>query len=270
MDETEIVKSNYDANAENEWNRLEGFHFEFEITKRYLQKFMRGKTVLDIGGGPGRYSIWLAEQGYDVTLVDLSDGNAALAKEKCKERGVSVGVHVCDARDLSRLGSGKFDNVLLMGPLYHLSAVKDRERCVKEAKKHLAKGGTLFASFITITAGYNFYLDERPFDIVHEPCLDLFDRMENDESWSGPAFTQATFINSVEVLPFFERLGFEKLALFGQEGLAGPRLTHLESAPDAVRDFYLGLSLRLCENPQYYAYSDHLMYIGKIKKPKEK
>ena len=265
MDETEIVKNNYDANADSEWNRLEGFHFEFEITKKYLRKFMRGKTVLDIGGGPGRYSIWLAQQGYDVTLVDLSDGNAALAESKSRENGVNVDVRVCDARDLSRLRLGKFDNILVMGPLYHLSDVKDRAKCIKEAKKHLADGGVLFASFITITAGYNFYLDERPYDLPDEPCKDLFDRMEKDETWSGPAFTQATFINSVEILPFFERLGFEKMALFGQEGLAGPRLTCLEKSPDAVRNFYLDLSLRLCENPQYYAYSNHLMYVGRVK-----
>ena len=87
--------------------------------------------------------------------------------------------------------------------------------------------------------------------------------MENDESWSGPAFTQATFINSVEVLPFFEKLGFEKLALFGQEGLTGTRLSYLNHAPEPVREKYLEISLRLCENPKYFAYSNHLMYIGR-------
>lgn len=93
--------------------------------------------------------------------------------------------------------------------------------------------------------------------------MDLFDRMERDESWSGKAFTQATFINSVEVLPFFEQLGFEKLALFGQEGLTGTRLSYLNRAAPKVREKYLELSLRLCENPQYFAYSNHLMYVGR-------
>lgn len=41
MDESEIVKKNYDENAALEWGRLEGFHFEFEITKSYLQKYLR-------------------------------------------------------------------------------------------------------------------------------------------------------------------------------------------------------------------------------------
>lgn len=101
--DVEIVKENYNKNAQLEWERLEGFHFEFEIAKHYLKKYLRGKTVLDIGGGPGRYSVWLAKQGYDVTLVDLSESNIALAKQKFQEYGVQVKAYVCDARDLSAL-----------------------------------------------------------------------------------------------------------------------------------------------------------------------
>ena len=264
--EIEAVRKNYDLNAQKEWERLAGFSFEFEIAKRYLKKFMRGKTVLDIGGGPGRYSVYLAELGYDVTLVDLSEGNVELAKRKFEEYGVNAEAHVCDARDLSALELGKFDNVLLMGPLYHLSAVSDREKCVTEAKKHLADDGVLFASFITITAGLNYYYDTAPENLIDEPALDLFDRMAKDETWSGRAFTQATFINSIEVVPFFERLGFEKLALVGQEGLTGPRLTAIESASEKVRQKYLEISLKVCENPQYYAYSNHLLYAGRVKR----
>lgn len=77
--DVEIVKENYNENAQSEWERLEGFHFEFEITKHYLKKYLQGKTVLDIGGGPGKYSIRLAGQGYDVILVDLSENNIVLA-----------------------------------------------------------------------------------------------------------------------------------------------------------------------------------------------
>ena len=77
------------------------------------------------------------------------------------------------------------------------------------------------------------------------------------------AFTLGTFINCLEVGPFFNERSLEKLALLGQEGLAGPRLTYIERAEKPVRDLYLDLSLRLCETPQYFVYSDHLLYIGK-------
>ena len=263
MNEIEIVKQNYDLNAQAEWERLEGFHFEFEITKCYLKKYLKGSTVLDIGGGPGRYSIYLAEQGYDVTLVDLSDGNIALARQKISERSLNIKTHVCDARDLSALNLGQFDNVLLMGPLYHLSGADDRQKCVSQAMVHLKEGGTLFASFISITGGLNYYLDECPEKLINEPALDLFDRMERDESWSGMAFTQATFTNSIEIEPLFNKSGLTKLALFGQEGITGTRLSYLEKCSEEVRNLYLSLSLRLCENEKYFTYSNHLMYIGR-------
>ena len=38
--DTEIVKENYNKNAQLEWERLEGFHFEFEIAKHYLKKYL--------------------------------------------------------------------------------------------------------------------------------------------------------------------------------------------------------------------------------------
>lgn len=266
MSEVEIVKESYDNNPELEWSRLDGYSFEFEITKHMLTKhFKKGDKILDIGGGPGRYSIYLASLGYDVTLVDLSDGNIELAKKKAEEYGVSIKAYQCDARDLSKLDLGKFDNVLLMGPLYHLFEESDRAKCVEEAKKHLVKDGVLFVSFISITGGLNYYLDECPDQLINETCLDLFDRMQENKSWCGSAFTEAVFINNIEIVPFFEKLGFEKITLFGQEGITATRQTFIQKCDKKVRDLYFDLSIRLCENPQYFPYSSHMMYIGKVK-----
>lgn len=263
--EIEIVKKNYNNNPQLEWDRLEGFTYEFEITKKFLLKHLKGKTVLDIGGGPGRYSIFLAKQGYEVTLIDLSSGNINLAKQKINENNLNIKTYEADARDLSKLNLGKFDNVLVMGPLYHLSKDDDRIKCINEAKKHLAKNGKIFVSFINITAGLNYYLDECPEKIIYEQALDLFDRMKENKSWSGMAFTQATFTHPKEIEPFFDKLGFEKITLFGQEGITGTRLEFIQNLDENIRKFYLNISLKLCENPYYYSYSNHLMYIGKLK-----
>ena len=265
IDEVIVTKEYYDSNPEKEWNRLEGFRFEFEITKFYLKKYLKGKTVLDIGGGPGRYSIYLSQLGYDVTLVDLSDGNIQFLRNKMKELNIdNIKSYQCDARDLSKLNLGKFDNILLMGPLYHLFKESDREKCVLEAKKLLKEDGILFASFISVSGGLNYYLENEPENIINEPEKDLFDCMAKDENWSGNAFTKSTFINNCLVVDFFKKLGFEKLALFGQEGVTGTRLNYIQKCNEEVRKFYLGLSLKLCENPQYFCYSNHIMYIGKI------
>lgn len=47
----------------DEWSRLERHKIEFEITKKYLDKYIAQESrILDIGGGPGRYS--MAVRGY--------------------------------------------------------------------------------------------------------------------------------------------------------------------------------------------------------------
>ena len=63
MDETtEIIKNYYDASVEGEWNRIAN-RLEFFLTCRILDRYIKpGHTVLDIDGGPGRYSLWLAEK----------------------------------------------------------------------------------------------------------------------------------------------------------------------------------------------------------------
>lgn len=65
------VRSYYDSFGEREWERLshpDDGAVEFAITNRVIEDYLPdGARVLDIGGGPGRYSIWLAERGHRVT-----------------------------------------------------------------------------------------------------------------------------------------------------------------------------------------------------------
>lgn len=81
------VRSFYDENAQHEWERLDRHPFEFALTIWMMEKYMKpGDSVLDIGGGPGRYSLHFAKMGCHVTLADLSPGNIALAKERRRRR----------------------------------------------------------------------------------------------------------------------------------------------------------------------------------------
>lgn len=262
MDESITVKRHYDEHAMDEWNRLEGFHFEYAITMAMFSKHLKKGRILDVGGGPGRYSIALAKEGNDVTLFDLSDGNVELALAKAAEAGVSIRALQGDARDLSELGNERFDSILIMGPMYHLFEPIDRRRVLDEAKRHLSKNGKIFVSFISLSGGFNYYLSENPAAMMDDPAKDYFDCAANDQTWSGDAFTAATFIDPDEVRPFLRKAGWNVHTVFGQEGLTGPRLTDLEKASDEVRAFYLDLSLKLCEKPKYHAYSSHLMAIA--------
>src|SRR5260221_8435370 len=128
------VRDYYAAFDEREWARLvqpEGV-LEFAVTTRALETHLpaRGR-VLDLGGGPGRYTIWLAQHGYQVVLADLSPNLLGIARRKIAAAGVASQVEavaVADACDLARFASDSFDAVLCLGPFYHLTQPADRER----------------------------------------------------------------------------------------------------------------------------------------------
>ncbi|HEX6386847.1 MAG TPA: methyltransferase domain-containing protein [Anaerolineae bacterium] len=84
------VERHYYQQAQREWERLERHRTEFAVTLRALADCLPPPpaTILDVGGGPGRYAIALTQRGYTVTLLDLSRNNLALARVKAQEAGV--------------------------------------------------------------------------------------------------------------------------------------------------------------------------------------
>jgi S-adenosylmethionine-dependent methyltransferase len=125
------VKDFY-ADPQQEWERLDlpVCRIEFASTINLIDlHFLKGGRVADIGGGPGRYMLELLKRGYRVTLFDISPQNVALAEAKAIEANLMAeDLLVGDARDLSQLKGQRFDGVLALGPLYHLTEKHERIR----------------------------------------------------------------------------------------------------------------------------------------------
>ena len=120
QNKNEIVSRYYNENTDAEWKRLEEYPFEFIFTTRMMERHIHsGESVLDIGGGPGRYSLHFAARGCDVTLLDLSEREVAFAVDKADSEGHRIRGICGDCTD-DYLPGEKFDHVFLMGPLYHL------------------------------------------------------------------------------------------------------------------------------------------------------
>lgn len=146
----EDIKNVFDFyNSGAEIGRLERglgvieFYRSKEIISSYLTD--AGKTICDVGGGIGRYSEWLAEQGHNVTLIELAPVAVEYANKEMKTPYVAK---VGDARALE-MPSDSCDVVLLMGPLYHLMNLSDRMTAISEAYRILKPGGLLFAAGIS-------------------------------------------------------------------------------------------------------------------------
>ena len=263
-----IVEAYYDANVINEWERLERHPNEFLVTVHEMEKTLKpGDSLLDIGGGPGRYSLHFAKRGSPVTLVDLSAGNVAFALAKAKEAGVSLRAFARDARSLEGLGLGDYDHVFVMGPMYHLFEEEDRRKVLREALKHLKPGGCLYVSFLNLFAGVLYYMSEDIPSMLSDPeGPPYLDHVKRGALYAGDAFTKAVFLRPAEAEAFMGGFGLEKVAFFGQEGILSPIERRLEEQSREVRDAWVRLSEELCQDPDYLAFSCHSMYVGR--KPK--
>lgn len=266
QDTAKTVQSYYDASVEQEWARLERGYFEFEINKHYIDRYIQpGSRVLDVGGGPGRYSLHLAERGVDVTLVDLSPGNVAFAQERARAMGLSLPGHACDARIVDETVEGQFDAILLMGPLYHLLTEEDRTRAVEACLRRLRPGGLLFVAFISMMAGMIYAARELPSSILWEGEDMFYNKIEQGEDFAGQAFTQAFFIQPDHVLPFMERFPLNTMHLVGSESITAPFHGKLMEAEPEVRAAWLKWAMKMCERKEFLAYTVHLLYIGRKK-----
>lgn len=263
------VKQFYDEGALEEWRRLERHPFEFRLTVHMMDKYVHpGDRVLDIGGGPGRYAIYHARRGCEVALVDLSEGNVALAREKAEEAGVRLEAHACDCLALDKLELGAFDHVFLMGPLYHLQSEQDRKTAVEKALAHLKPGGVFYASFILLASGLIYDLKNGGnivSDMNSPVTRGLLDDIVSRRPYTGGAFTTARFDPPGAIRPFMERFGLETLHLFGQEGILAPNEPQILERDAEEIECWVEVAKRLLEVPELLAYSEHAMYIGRKK-----
>ncbi len=138
-------------NKFNEEKRLDSRHgqVEFLTSMEYIHRYLNrlgakeNVKIIDIGAGTGRYSIPLANEGYDVTAVELVRHNLG----RLKAKGSSVKARQGNALNLSKFSDGQFDLALLFGPLYHLFTFEDKRKALAEAKRVTKTGGAIFAAY---------------------------------------------------------------------------------------------------------------------------
>ncbi len=266
--ETEAVREFYDRIVSYEWERLDHYILEFAVVRHYLTRFLPPPParIIDIGGGPGRYTILLAQQGYDVTLFDLSATNIAWAQERAKDACVQINTVVGDVRRLTSYGftPGQFDIALMMGPLYHLPEAQDRHQAIQEMRSVVRTGGTVFTMMLTRAAAIYEGFNRWP-----QGILDVEGVRRLMATGAGFNFEQdphdfegVYFAHPSEVLPLHAGHQIKSLALAGCEGvLAGRREQFKALAPD-LQAGWIQLMLEICEDPMLLAASERILFVG--------
>ncbi|WDF70089.1 class I SAM-dependent methyltransferase [Sphingobacterium oryzagri] len=127
--------------------------FEFERIKILIQKYIpcQKATILDIGGGTGKYAAWLAAAGHQVHLIDPVLKHIGIARHRSSKLKNKFSVHLGEARQLD-FPDHVADLIILHGPLYHLPNEYDRALAIKEAKRVLKYNGIILGFAISYTA----------------------------------------------------------------------------------------------------------------------
>jgi ubiquinone/menaquinone biosynthesis C-methylase UbiE len=155
----------YDDYGEQEWTRFDQIRMgpaNLEVHRHYLRRFVRaGDHVLDVGAGPGRFTIELARLGALVVVADLSPGQLELNREKVAAAGVEASVVdrvVADVADLSAFADGQFDAVVCYGG--PLSYVVDRaDHAATELVRVVRSGGHVLVSAMSLVGAFSHYTD---------------------------------------------------------------------------------------------------------------
>ncbi len=254
---------NYD-----EESRLIRHQLERELSFRYLREYLPPYgQILDLGAGTGIYSMFLAELGYKVTALDLSERLIKIALEKNSKTKLAENIDfmVGDARDLDFLKNGaSYDAVLVMGPLYHLPNESDRSLVLTNAFALLKNNGILFSTHISRFAVFGDMMRKDPSWIYNKTEISsLLNEGTSKDSIQGfPGF----FSDINDIIPMHERAGFRTEAFGAVEPCIGPNDDLFNNMQGEYRSEWVEQLFMLSRERSLIGASRHLIYVGRKSK----
>jgi SAM-dependent methyltransferase len=224
--------------------------------------------ILDIGGGPGAYSSWLAGLGHNVRLVDAVPLHIEHARATAQGGSRELfDAKVGDARQVE-LPSGCMDAVLMLGPLYHLTRKRDRIQSLKEAHRVLRPKGLLFAAAIS---RYASLIDGLKYRFIDDPVFrgilrrDLKQGQHRNPTAAKGYFTTAFFHHPNELRQEVKEARFTLKGIYAIEGpaelLYGDKLEEM-LRDDETKSHVLRFLTEVETEPSLLGVSSHLLAVA--------
>ncbi len=229
---------------------------EYITSMKYIHKYletMKDAKILDVGAGTGRYSIPLANEGYDVTAIELVKYNLGILKSK----GSNVKAKQGTALDLSRFEEDTFDLTLVFGPMYHLYTFEDKLKALKEARRVTKKGGVILVAYLmneysVITHGF------KKNNIVK--CLEEGKLTEDFHTISKPEDLYE-YVRLEDINKLNEAAEIERIQIIAADGPADYMRRELNAMDQETFDLFVQYHLSTCERPELLGASAHTLDI---------
>jgi cyclopropane fatty-acyl-phospholipid synthase-like methyltransferase len=254
-----------------EWDRLEGPEGSLELARSMTildQHLLAGSRVLDLGGGPGRYSFELARRGHSVVLADLSpalieQARARLAELELQDRIESI--DEVNAEDLGRYASESFDAVVAFGPFYHFLLEDERSRAACEMARVLRAGGLAFVAFVPRTSGIAGLIERaarRPEQVSAE-TLRVAAETGVFRNASNTGFQEGYYAMPGEIEALLADAGFDVVASVSLRSIAYGVEKDLDALDHVLRAEVDRLIVSMSRRPEVIATSGHAVVIAR-------
>lgn len=231
-----------------------------EYIHRYLEKVKVGYgiapqqvKILDVGAGTGRYSIALADEGYDVTAVELVRYNLGMLKKK----NSTVKAYQGNALDLSRFEDESFDLTLVFGPMYHLFAFEDKVRALSEARRVTKTGGYLFVAYCMNEYGVLLY----GFRDGHARECFADGRLTKDFQCRPSPEDLYSYVRTEEIALINEAASLQRVQIIAPDGPANYMRRDLRHMDEETFELFVQYQLSVCERPDLMGASAHTVDI---------
>lgn len=268
MNSKQIISRNIELfyNKASEETRLDkgmGI-FEFERIKTLIKKYMPSapSQIVDIGGGTGKYSEWLAGQGHQVHLVEPISKHIEIAQTRNQKLKNKFYIHQGESRNLE-LPNNYADLIILHGPLYHLQSKEDRALTILEAQRVLKNNGIILGFAINYTAStlaglLNGLIHKKAFfEMCREELTTGIHNQPIDFPW---ILAEAYYHTPSQLKDEFLSHDLIYLNTYAVEGIAWLDKHYLSNMLDDTKRETLNELIKITENDKHLlSFSPHMM-----------
>ncbi|SMG13123.1 class I SAM-dependent methyltransferase [Sphingobacterium psychroaquaticum] len=238
--------------------------FEFERIKSLVEKYIptSSSKIIDIGGGTGKYSEWLAKKGHHVHLVEPVSKHIQIAQNRANRLKNKFSVHLGEGRKLE-FPNDYADLIILHGPLYHLQKKEDRDLAISEAKRILKNDGIILGFAINYTAStlvglLNGLIHKKPFfEMCKEELVWGMHNPPDDFPW---LLAEAFYHKPEQLKDEFINQGLTYLNTYAVEGMAWLDKEYFANMLNNKKRRTLMELIQVTENDSYLLpFSPHMM-----------